>query len=198
YGVFDEKRVFAAGPMPGPFNVRGIRIGVPICEDMWTPDVCECLAETGSEILLSPNGSPFEQNKEDVRLNLGIARVVETGLPFVYLNQVGGQDELVFDGGSFVLNVNRSLPVQMPAWESATVLTRWRKEGGVWVCEPGPKAAIPDGLESLYQAMVLGLRDYVTKNRFPGVVLGLSGGIDSALSAAVAVDALGAARVRCV
>jgi NAD+ synthase len=198
YGVFDEKRVFAAGPMPGPFNVRGVRIGVPICEDIWHPDVCECLAETGAEILLSPNGSPFEQGKEDVRLNLAIARVVETGLPLAYLNQIGGQDELAFDGGSFVVNPDRSMPVQMPAWEEAVTLTHWRRGPRGWVCDPMPHAAIPDGLEAIYHAAMLALRDYAGKNRFPGVVLGLSGGIDSALTAAMAVDALGPDRVRCV
>jgi NAD+ synthase len=198
YGVFDEKRVFASGPMPGPFNLRGVRIGVPICEDIWHPEVAECLAETGAEILLSPNGSPFEQGKEDTRLNLAVARVVETGLPLAYLNQLGGQDELVFDGGSFVVNPDRSMPVQLPAWEEAVTLTQWRRGANGWTCHAAGHAAIPDGLESIYQAMVLGLRDYVGKNRFPGVVLGLSGGIDSALTAAVAVDALGPGRVRCV
>jgi NAD+ synthase len=198
YGVFDEKRVFKAGPMPGPFNFRGVRIGVPICEDIWHPEVCECLAETGTELLLSPNGSPFEQGKEDVRLNLAVARVVETGLPLAYLNQLGGQDELAFDGGSFVVNPDRSMAIQMPAWEEAVTLTTWRRGEMGWACDPQPHAAIPDGLEAIYHAAMLALRDYVGKNRFPGVVLGLSGGIDSALTAAMAVDALGPDRVRCV
>jgi NAD+ synthase len=198
YGVFDEKRVFKAGPMPGPFNVRGVRVGVPICEDIWHPEVAECLAETGAEILLSPNGSPFEQGKEDVRLNLAVARVVETGLPLAYLNQLGGQDELAFDGGSFVVNPDRSVAVQMPAWEEAVTLTTWRRGAQSWACDPMPHATIPDGLEAIYHAAMLALRDYVGKNRFPGVVLGLSGGIDSALTAAMAVDALGPDKVRCV
>lgn len=198
YGVFDEKRVFKAGPMPGPFNIRGVRIGVPICEDIWHAEVSECLAETGAEILLSPNGSPFEQGKEDVRLNLAVARVVETGLPLAYLNQLGGQDELAFDGGSFVVNPDRSMAIQMPAWDEAVTLTHWRRSAQGWSCEPQPHAAIPDGLEAIYHAAMLALRDYVGKNRFPGVVLGLSGGIDSALTAAMAVDALGPDKVRCV
>lgn len=198
YGVFDEKRVFKAGPMPGPFNVRGVRIGVPICEDIWHAEVAECLAETGAEILLSPNGSPFEQGKEDVRLNLAVARVVESGLPLVYLNQIGGQDELAFDGGSFVVNPDRAMAVQMPAWEEAVTLTMWRRGPRGWACDPQPHAPIPDGLEAIYHAAMLALRDYVAKNRFPGVVLGLSGGIDSALTAAMAVDALGPDKVRCV
>ncbi|HEY4266032.1 MAG TPA: NAD+ synthase [Micropepsaceae bacterium] len=198
YGVFDEKRVFAPGPMPGPFNIRGVRIGVPICEDIWGGDPVECLCETGTEILLVPNGSPFDALKRDHRLNVTVAHVVECNLPLAYLNQVGGQDELVFDGGSFVLNADRSLAVQLPSWEEALSITHWRREGEGWVCEQGPLAEMQDQNMALYSAMVLGLKDYVNKNRFPGVVLGLSGGIDSAISAAVAVDALGASRVRAV
>src|SRR5476649_2156617 len=125
YGVFDEKRVFVPGPMPGPFNIRGVRVGVPICEDIWTPDVVECLTETGGEILLVPNGSPFEAGKEDVRLNLIAARVTETKLPMIYLNQVGGQDELVFDGGSVVVNADRSTVVVLPSWEESLTITDW-------------------------------------------------------------------------
>jgi NAD+ synthase len=198
YGVFDEKRVFTPGPMPGPIEMRGVRIGVPICEDIWKGDVVECLSETGAEFLLVPNGSPFEATKEETRLNIAVSRVVESGLALAYLNQIGGQDELVFDGGSFVLNPDRSLAVQMPTWAEALMLTHWRREGVRWVCEPCVKADLPDGLEAVYNAMMLGLGDYVRKNRFPSVVLGLSGGIDSALTAAVAVDALGKDRVRCV
>ncbi len=198
YGVFDEKRVFAVGPMPGPFSIRGVRIGVPICEDIWTPDVVECLTETGGEILLVPNGSPFEAGKEDVRLNLVAARVSEAKLPLIYLNQVGGQDELVFDGASLVANADRSVAWALPSWAEKIAITDWTKTNGQWVCAPGERLAEEGRLPSVYHAMMLGLRDYVNKNRFPGVVLGLSGGIDSALSAAVAVDALGADRVRCV
>ncbi len=198
YGVFDEKRVFAVGPMPGPLNVRGVRIGVPICEDIWTGDVVECLSETGAEILLVPNGSPFDRGKRDVRLHHAVARVVESGLPLAYLNQVCGQDELVFDGASFVLNADRSLALQMPGFVENILLTDWQRRGDGWHCEPGPKAVLEEGHAALYAAMMLALRDYVNKNRFPGVVIGLSGGIDSALTAAVAVDALGPARVRCV
>jgi len=198
YGVFDEKRVFTPGPMPGPIDVRGVRVGVPICEDIWKPDVVECLSETGAEILLVPNGSPFEMSKETTRLNIAVARVVESGLPLAYLNQFGGQDELVFDGASFVLNADRALVQQMPAWEEAVTVTQWTETPTGWTCAQGPRAALPGGLEAVYRAMMLGLGDYVRKNRFPGVVLGLSGGIDSALTAAVAVDALGPDRVRCV
>ncbi|MCY4590066.1 MAG: NAD+ synthase [Alphaproteobacteria bacterium] len=198
YGVFDEKRVFDPGPLPGPINFRDIRIGVPICEDIWTPDVTECLAETGAEMLLVPNGSPFEAGKPDVRLTHAVARVVETDLPLVYLNQVGGQDELVFDGMSFVMNADRSLAVQLPAWEEQVTVTRWRRGADGWNCAPGEIAPLETGLAAVYAAMVTGLRDYVRKNGFPGVILGLSGGIDSALSAAVAVDALGPDGVHCV
>jgi NAD+ synthase len=198
YGVFDEKRVFQPGPAPGPINYRGVRIGVPICEDIWTEETCETLAETGAEILLSPNGSPFERNKDDVRLNLVVARVTETGLPLAYLNQIGGQDELVFDGASFVLNADRSLAVQMPMFEEAVVVTQWTRETSGWVCAKGEHTKLPEREEETWKACVLGLRDYVFKNRFPGIVLGLSGGIDSAVVAAMAVDALGADKVHCV
>ena len=192
YGVFDEKRVFDAGPAPGPISFKGVRLGVPICEDIWTEETCETLAETGAEILLVPNGSPFERNKDDVRLNLVVARVTETGLPLVYLNQVGGQDELVFDGASFVLNADRTLALQMPMFEEDIALTEWRREADGWRMQPGDIARLPEAEEETWKACVLGLRDYVLKNRFPGVVLGLSGGIDSAVVAAMAVDALGA------
>jgi NAD+ synthase len=198
YGVFDEKRVFEPGPLPGPIDVRGVRIGVPICEDIWKEDVVECLSETGAEMLLVPNGSPFEAAKEETRLNISVARVVESGLPLAYLNQLGGQDELVFDGGSFVLNADCKLAIQMPTWREALTVTQWTRKADGWACESGEREALPDGLEAIYQAMMLGLGDYVRKNRFPGVVLGLSGGIDSALTAAVAVDALGADRVHCI
>jgi NAD+ synthase len=198
YGVFDEKRVFAAGPLPGPMPFRGVRLGVMVCEDMWTPDATECLTETGAEIIVVPNGSPFEADKPEVRQNLAVARVVESGLPLVYLNQVGGQDELVFDGGSFVLNADRSLAIRMPEFRSAFTVTQWTRGPSGWTCAPQALAPEPARLERIYSAMMLGLRDYVNKNRFPGVVLGLSGGIDSAISAAVAVDALGASRVHCV
>jgi len=198
YGVFDEKRVFAAGPLPGPIVFRGVRLGLMICEDVWFPDVAECLVESGAEILVVPNGSPFEIDKLDERIALGVQRVVETGLPLIYVNQIGGQDELVFDGASFVLNADRQLAAQMPAFVGDLALTKWRREAGGWVCIEGPRAKPPEKLEAIYAALVLGLRDYVTKNRFPGVILGLSGGIDSALTAAIAADALGADKVRAV
>ena len=196
YGTFDEKRVFDAGPLPGPMSFRGVRLGVPICEDIWTPDVTECLAETGAELLVVPNGSPYEIGKDDKRLSLVVGRIGETGLPLLYLNRVGGQDELVFDGASFVVNADRSLAWQLPDWDEAVVTTQWSRHAtGAWACAPGRIAELDTDPADIYHAMVVGLRDYVNRNRFPGVVLGLSGGIDSALSAAVAVDALGPDRV---
>ncbi len=198
YGVFDEKRVFAQGPMPGPVNFRGARLGLPICEDIWTEGVCECLAETGAEILISPNGSPFTLTKRDVRMNQAVARVTETGLPLIYVNQVGGQDELVFDGASFALNSGGALAFQAPAWETALSIVTLKRGADGWVCEQAERAIIEDGDEAAYRACVTGLRDYVGKNSFRGVLMGLSGGVDSALCAAMAVDALGAARVHCL
>jgi NAD+ synthase len=197
YGVFDEKRVFAAGPLPGPIAFRGVRLGVMVCEDMWTADSAETLAESGAEILVVPNGSPYESDKIDERINLSVKRVTENGLPIVYVNQVGGQDELVFDGASFVLNADCKLAAQLPSWAEAVRLTKWTRGGnGQWWCAPGEIVKPLPRIEEIYRALVTGLRDYVTKNRFPGVILGLSGGIDSALTAAIAVDALGAEAVR--
>ena len=198
YGVFDEKRVFAAGPLPGPINVRGVRVGAPICEDIWREEVCECLAETGAEILVVPNGSPYSETKVDRRVNHAVARVTETGLPLLYVNQMGGQDELVFDGASFALNANSELAMQMPAWEEGLAVTDWRREGEGWRCEAGERATLEEGDEAHYLACVTGLRDYVGKNGFPSVVLGLSGGIDSALTAVIAADALGAEKLHCI
>ncbi len=198
YGVFDEKRVFGAGPLPGPVNFRGVRLGVMICEDMWKPDVAECLEESGAEILIVINGSPYELDKTEERIQLAVQRVTETGLPLIYVNQVGGQDELVFDGVSFALNADRGLAVQLPAFEESLEVLEWRRGETGWAAVPGRRIAPDSHFEAIYRALILGLRDYVNKNRFPGVILGLSGGIDSALSAAVAVDALGPKRVHSV
>lgn len=198
YGVFDEKRVFAAGPMPGPVNFRGVRLGLPICEDIWGEEIVECLAETGAELLVVPNGSPYWRQKGDVRINIAVARVTEQGLPTIYVNQIGGQDELVFDGVSFGLHSDCSLAFQLAGFQEAIVTTQWVRRDATWRCENGPMAASVEADRADYAACVLGLRDYVNKNGFPGVVLGLSGGIDSALCAVMAVDALGPERVRCV
>ena len=196
YGVFDEKRVFAPGPLPDPVVFRNVRIGLPICEDVWSPACAAHLAHGGAELLLVPNGSPFEVEKFHQRLDLARQRVGETGLPIAYVNQVGGQDELVFDGGSFVMNPDGSLAHLLPFWRDALVLSRWTNAGGTYRCEGDTHWTQEPRRASIYNAMVVGLRDYAGKNGFRGVVLGLSGGIDSALTAAVAVDALGADRVR--
>ena len=203
YGVFDEKRVFATGPVPGPVSFRGVRLGLPICEDTWTDwgdyeNVVECLVETGAEILLVPNGSPYWRDKTDVRLNVAVARVTEAGLPLLYINQFGGQDELIFDGASFALNADRSIAFQLPAFVETVLTTHWSRAASAWRCEQGPIAEPLAADNADYAACMIGLRDYVEKNGFKGIVLGLSGGVDSALCAALATDALGAERVRCV
>jgi len=198
YGVFDEKRVFAAGPLPVPMIFRGVPLGVMICEDMWTPAVSGHLATADAAMLVVINGSPFEIDKTGTRRRMAGDRITETRLALAYVNLVGGQDELVFDGASFVLDAEGGMRARAPSWRAGTTLTHWRRAAGTWTCEPAAEEPRSEGLEAIYQAMVVGLRDYVDKNRFPGVVIGLSGGIDSALTAAVAVDALGAGRVHCV
>jgi len=198
YGVFDEYRVFKRGPLPGPIGFRGIRIGLPICEDIWFEQVCECLMETGAELLIVPNGSPYAVDKVEQRMQVAIQRVVETGLPMIYANQCSGQDELVFDGASFGLHADRSLAFQLPQFEPSNAVLTWKKGEGGWRCVDGTFAKLPGEDEANYRACVMGLRDYVNKNGFPGVVLGLSGGIDSAICAAMAVDALGKERVHCI
>ncbi|WP_088310480.1 NAD+ synthase [Novosphingobium sp. B 225] len=199
YGTFDEVRLFQPGPLPEPVVFKGVMIGLPICEDIWHPDVCRHLADFGAELLICINGSPYEIDKDTLRID-GVAkrRAVDTGLPLAYLNRVGGQDELVFDGASFVVNGDGSLAVQMNDWEEQEVTTHWTRTATGWRCDKGQIAPLADHPEDIYCAMVLALRDYVDRNRFPGVVLGLSGGIDSAICAAIAADALGPDRVWCV
>lgn len=196
YGTFDEMRLFQPGPLPEPIGFRGVMIGLPICEDVWHPDVCRHLADFGAELFICVNGSPYEIDKDTLRID-GVARrrAADTGLPLAYLNRVGGQDELVFDGASFVVNGDGTVAVQMVDWEEQEVTTRWRRTDKGWRCEPGAMASLAEHPEDIYCAMVLALRDYVERNRFPGVVLGLSGGIDSAICAAIAADALGPERV---
>ena len=196
YGVFDEKRVFVAGPLPEPVEFRGWRLGLPICEDVWFPAVARHLAGRGAEMLIVPNGSPFEVDKSHRRHELGRARGAESHLPLVYVNQVGGQDELVFDGGSFAMNSDGTLTQVLPFWQEALVLSCWKRTATGCTSEQRAAWEAEPRLSSIYHAMMLGLRDYGRKNGFRGVVLGLSGGIDSALTAVVAVDALGRERVR--
>nr|WP_315458704.1 NAD+ synthase [uncultured Sphingorhabdus sp.] len=199
YGTFDEKRIFAAGPLPEPVMFKGVRLGVPICEDGWLAPVSLHLKERGAELLISTNGSPYEIDKDDRRLEeVFAARVRETGLPLLFLNRVGGQDELVFDGSSFVLNADGAAAHRLPDWEEHLRITHWSRGEGGWQCAEGPKALWEDHPADIYSAMVTGLRDYVDTNGFPGVVLGMSGGIDSAICAAIAADALGPDRVWCV
>ena len=197
YGVFDDKRNFTAGAMPGPVMLRGLKIGFPICEDIWDGDVIECLEESGADLIVSLNASPFDSSKLERRLANAVARTVESGLPLIYVNMVGGQDELVYDGNSFAINTGGKLAAHLPSFsESVTIVTATAQAGMLQLA--GQVTPPDDGLEALYRGLCLGLRDYVRKNGFPGVVLGLSGGIDSALVAALAVDALGADAVHAV
>lgn len=202
YGTFDEQRLFTPGPLPEPVDFRSVRLGLPICEDVWHPKVCRHLADAGAEIFICINGSPYEIDKDELRIEqVARKRADETSVPMAYLNRVGGQDELVFDGASFVVGDDGDVYVQMADWKEALCRTEWhRREGAAkgWRCEPQRLASLAPYPEDVWCAMVVALRDYVNTNRFPGVVLGLSGGIDSAACAAIAVDALGADRVWCV
>jgi NAD+ synthase len=197
-GVFDEKRIFASAPLQGPYAVGPLRIGTPICEDAWHPDVAETLAETGAQILLVPNGSPYHRGKHDQRVGLMVRRVIETGLPLVYLNMVGGQDDQVFDGASFVLNPGGALAAQLPQFDTNITHVDFVETSAGWRAVEGAKAHLPEPYEADYTAMVLSLRDYFAKTGFKKAVLGLSGGVDSALVAVIAADALGPENLRCV
>lgn len=196
--LFDEKRLFASADVAGPFMINGVRIGAPICEDAWHSDVTETLEETGAEILLVPNGSPYHRGKPNLRLNLMVARVVETGLPLVYLNMIGGQDDQVFDGSSMVLNPGGELAVQMPQFDESVTHVTFRRKAGGWRADAGEIAALPPIGEADYRACVMAVQDYFAKTGFSKAILGLSGGIDSAIVAAIACDALGPENVRCV
>ena len=196
--VFDEVRVYAPGPPAGPFVLDGIRLGTPSCADAWHPGPTETFEESGAEILVVPNGSPYHRDKQDVRMSLMVARVIESGLPLIYLNTIGGQDDQVFDGGSFVLNPGGGLAMSMPVFEEALEHVTFERLNGQFVCQDGPRAEWPDALAQVYAALVYGLRDYLGKSGFNKVLLGLSGGVDSALVAAIAADAIGSENVRCV
>jgi NAD+ synthase len=195
YGTFDEKRIFTPGPLPDPIEWRGIKLGAPVCEDMWLEPVCAHLAERGAELFIVPHGSPYELDKTDTRERLARARTTSTGLPLVFLNRVGGQDELAFDGSSFVMHPDGEMVVQMPDWDEAFLITDWARGPDGWRCETRCAHELDAFPADIYRAMMVALRDYVGRNGFPGVILGLSGGIDSALSAAIAVDALGPDKV---
>jgi NAD+ synthase len=195
YGTFDEKRIFTPGPLPEPLEFKGVKIGVPICEDIWQEVVCAHLAEAGAEMLLVPNGSPYELDKDDKRYQLVRSRALQTGLPIAYINRVGGQDELAFDGSSFVVHPDGERVVQMPDWDEDLLITDWARTSDGWRCETRCEHELDAFPADVYRAMMVALRDYVERNGFPGIILGLSGGIDSALSAAIAVDALGPDKV---
>ena len=196
-GVFDEQRIFSPGALSGPVKVRDVLIGLPICEDIWTETVIECLCETGAEIILSINASPYSTKKIDQRMSVAVSRVLESKLPLIYLNRVGGQDELVFDGSSFSLSHKGELTSQSYDFKEHTSVITLKKEGENWICE-GEINSVSSHLESLYKALVISVRDYVKNNGFPGVILGMSGGIDSALVAAIATDALGPKLVKAI
>jgi NAD+ synthase len=196
--VFDEVRIFDSGPLGGPYSVGNTRIGSPICEDAWHPDVSETLAETGAEFLLVPNGSPYYREKMETRQNMMVARVVETGLPLIYLNMVGGQDDQVFDGASFALNPGGELALQLPAFDALVHHVDLERGPAGWRIVPQKPASFPEPYEADYRVCVEALRDYLGKSGFGKVLLGLSGGIDSALVATIAADAIGPENVRCV
>ncbi|MBX4336280.1 NAD+ synthase [Bartonella raoultii] len=197
YAEFDEKRLFSPGPRPEPILYHGVKLGIVICEDIWNDSsLCTELSNKGAEIILVLNGSPYQRNKILKRVDIVRAQALQSGIPVIYANQVGGQDELVFDGGSFALNGQGAVVFQMKHFASHIAISHWQRKTIGWQCISGPNEILLDGLAADYQACVLGLKDYVNKNRFKDVILGLSGGIDSALCAAIAVDALGAERVR--
>ena len=194
YSVFDEKRVFHQNDIPKVFEFRGIKLGVPICEDIWQDNVCLELKNQGCELIVSPNGSPFDKYKINQRKTIIEDRVSEIGLPFVYINQVGGQDELVFDGSSLIMNGDKEIIYEAPPWQEHNAVIEFNEKEKKFNNLSFNEFKFSD-LENIYMATVIGLRDYVSKNNFPGVILGLSGGIDSAFCAAVAVDALGKDKV---
>ena len=196
-GVFDEQRIFSPGALSGPVKIRNVLIGLPICEDIWTENVIECLCETGAEIILSINASPYSLKKHDQRMSVAVSRVIESKIPLIYLNRVGGQDELVFDGASFCLSHEGRLSVQLRDFQEEILEIDLTKLNNNWICK-GKINSLSSNLEALYKSLVVSVRDYVKNNGFPGVVLGMSGGIDSALVAAIATDALGSQRVRAV
>ena len=196
--VFDEQRIFSSGQVSGPFEVSGVKIGSPICEDLWFEDVAETMVETGAELLISPNGSPYSGGKLDVRNNIVAKRSIENRVPIVYLNMVGAQDNLVFDGASFVLNPGGKLVVSLPQFEEAEEIVSFTQIDNNWFAKLGKRCVYGSVVSQDYHAMVLAVQDYIRKSGFSKVVIGLSGGVDSALVAAIATDALGPRNVMCV
>ena len=196
--VFDEVREFAQGSLCGPYQINDVKIGTPICEDAWYGDVCEMLVESGADILIVPNGSPYARNKNEQRINIMVSRVVETGLPLIYLNLVGGQDDQVFDGGSFVLNKGGSLAAQLPHFKECVEVIDFEMKQDVWEAKTGSLSLIPTSIEMDYHAISIGVRDYLAKSGFSSVLIGLSGGIDSAFVATIATDVVGPKNTYCV
>ena len=194
--LLDELRLFDPGPIAGPFSIAGVRLGAPIGEDALSPEVAETLAETGAEILVVPAATPYHRDGLDLRITHMVARVVETGLPLAHLNLTGGQDDLVFDGAGFALNPGIRKVVQLPPFDARVAHLDFTRSEAGWRCLPGEMAPLPDAWEQDYRAMVVALGDYLRKSGFGRAVLGLSGGIDSALVATIATDALGPANVR--
>ena len=198
YQVFDEKRYFAEGQDACVVDVAGIKVGITICEDIWHKEPADSAARSGAELLVNLNASPFHRGKHKERWQVLSDRATEQNIPMIYINQVGGQDELVFDGGSFAVNADGELAMVAPDFEEGSYeLSVSRTVRGVEIAQGVAASALSD-IAAVWQALVLGVRDYVEKNGFPGVVLGLSGGIDSAVTLAVAVDALGADRVQAI
>ena len=199
YKVFDEKRYFHAGAQPTVVECKGFRVGLLVCEDIWEPEPAQLARADGAELLVVINASPYERNKQRERESVVRARVSDVALPIVYVNMVGGQDELVFDGNSFVMDAEGTVVMRAPAFKEGTYFIDFERRGrGVVAPIPGDVAPELSDEASVYSALVLGVRDYVNKHGFPGVVMGLSGGVDSALTLAIAVDALGADRVHAV
>jgi NAD+ synthase len=199
YGVFDEPRRFTPGrDFPQPTEFRGVKLGLMVCEDMWLPGAGEALADAGADFFIVPHGSPFRTTSLEEREAAARERVKATGKPLMFVNQLAGQDEVVFEGAAFIMDRAGEILHRAPQFEAGVFLSEWKERGNGWECVAGPDALWVRGEEMIYRAVVLGVRDYIEKNRFPSVVIGLSGGVDSALTAAMAVDALGSARVRCV
>lgn len=198
YQVFDERRYFTTGEQPLVVEHKGIKLGVLICEDLWDDGPLQATRDAGADIVVTLNASPYHQNKPAERLRLLEQRAAEVSLPLVYVNTIGGQDELAFDGGSTCVGANGEIRVGAPYWQAGLMPVLLVQENGRWVPQEGETEPLEEPEESLYCALVSGLRDYVNKSGFDGVVLGLSGGIDSALSLAIAVDALGPQRVHAV
>ena len=199
YGVFDEPRRFTPGSdFPQPTDFKGAKLGLMVCEDMWLPGAGEALAEAGADFFIVPHGSPFRITSLDERTAAARERVNATGKPLMFVNQLAGQDEVVFEGAAFIMDRAGEIVHRAPQFEPGVFLSDWEDRGNGWECVVGPNEIWVSGDEMIYRAVVLGVRDYIEKNRFPGVVIGLSGGVDSALTAAIAVDALGADRVRCI